>query len=319
MNSETTNSKSLEKKNDRNRLFLSLKEKKIPTKYLYDELGSKLFEKICDTEEYYLTRIEKNILDENSFEIIKTVKMKEFFELGSGSSKKTKVLIKEALKINKHVKYISFDISRKALNMSLKELKNISKKLEINLIEGDFLKDMKAANKSSDTRMYLFLGSTIGNFQNKLAVKFLSKLSKVMRKDDYLLLGVDKVKDIEIIKSAYNDKKGITEKFNKNILSVINKKYSLNFNKNNFQHSAVFNEKKNQIEMYLMSKINQKIEFSNKDLVYFNKGDKILTEISRKFTDKALQSLFKQSLLRVNKKFNDKKNFFSLYLLESTK
>ena len=71
--------------------------------------------------------------------------------------------------------------------------------------------------------------------------------------------------------------------------------------------------------MYLMSKINQKIEFSDKDLVYFNKGDKILTEISRKFTDKALQSLFKQSLLRVNKKFNDKKNFFSLYLLESTK
>ena len=92
--------------------------------------------------------------------------------------------------------------------------------------------------------MYLFLGSTIGNFQNELAVKFLSKLSKVMRKDDYLLLGVDKVKDIEIIKSAYNDKKGITEKFNKNILSVINKKYSLNFNKNNFKHSAVFNEKK---------------------------------------------------------------------------
>ena len=317
--SGTINSKTAEKKSDRNRLFLSLKEKKIPTKYLYDELGSKLFEKICDTEEYYLTRTEKNILDKNSYEIIKTVKIKEFFELGSGSSKKTRVLIKEAFKINKNVRYISLDISRKALNMSFKELRNISKKLEIHLIEGDFLKDIKSVNKSSDTRMYLFLGSTIGNFDNALAVKFLSKLSKIMRKDDFLLLGVDKVKDIDIIKSAYNDKNGITEKFNKNILSVINKKYSLDFNKNNFIHSAVFNEKKNQIEMYLMSKINQKIKFSDKDSVYLNKGDKILTEISRKFTDKGLRSLFKQSLLSINKEFNDEKNFFSLYLLESTK
>ena len=298
-------------------LFSSLKNKKIPTKYLYDEKGSKLFEEICSTKEYYITRTEKKILNKYSVEILRLSNVKELFELGSGSSKKTKVLIKEALKNQKKIKYTSFDISQKALNMSMKELKNISNKLEIDFIKGDFFKDLRTLNKKYQERMYLFLGSTIGNFNNDLAIKFLSNISKVMKKGDFLLLGVDKIKDRKIIKSAYNDKYGITEKFNKNILNVINKKYKLNFNKNNFSHEAIFNEDKKQIEMYLKSKVFQKIQFPDKKEIYFRKGDNILTEISRKFSDRILRNLFAKSSLQLKKSFTDDKKFFSIYLLKS--
>ena len=298
-------------------LFSSLKNKKIPTKYLYDEKGSKLFEEICSTKEYYITRTEKKILNKYSVEILRLSNVKEFFELGSGSSKKTKVLIKEALKNEKKIKYTSFDISQKALNMSMKEMKNISNKLEIDFIKGDFFKDLRTLNKKYQERMYLFLGSTIGNFNNDLAIKFLSNISKVMKNNDFLLLGVDKIKDRKIIKSAYNDKYGITEKFNKNILNVINKKYKLNFNKNNFSHEAIFNEDKKQIEMYLKSKVFQKIQFPDKKEIYFRKGDNILTEISRKFSDRILRNLFAKSSLQLKKTFTDDKKFFSIYLLKS--
>ena len=289
------NKKNLQYAKDSEFLFSSLKNKKIPTKYLYDEKGSKLFEEICSTKEYYITRTEKKILNKYSVEILRLSNVKELFELGSGSSKKTKVLIKEALKNQKKIKYTSFDISQKALNMSMNELKNISNKLEIDFIKGDFFKDLRSLNKKYQERMYLFLGSTIGNFNNDLAIKFLSNISKVMKKGDFLLLGVDKIKDRKIIKSAYNDKYSITEKFNKNILNVINKKYKLNFNKNNFSHEAIFNEDKKQIEMYLKSKVFQKIQFPDKKEIYFRKGDNILTEISRKFSDRILRNLFVKS------------------------
>ena len=101
----------------------------------------------------------------------------------------------------------------------------------------------------------MFLGSTLGNFNNNLAINFLSNVANLMQRDDSFLLGVDKVKDEKIINLAYNDSKGITQKFNKNILSVINKEYKLNFNENNFLHNAKFNKEKSQVEMYLESTI----------------------------------------------------------------
>ena len=122
--------------------FLKNKNKSLPTKYLYDEVGSKLFEEICDTEEYYLTRTEKEILDIYSKDIILKSGATEFFELGGGASKKTKVLLQEALKDNIALTYSSLDISDKALKMSFDELKNISKNLKINLYNGDFINDL---------------------------------------------------------------------------------------------------------------------------------------------------------------------------------
>ena len=299
--------------------LLKNKKKSLPTQYLYDDLGSKLFEEICETEEYYLTRTEKQILELNASDIVNEVLPSEIFEFGSGSSKKTKTLIAKVLKRNKKLTYFSFDISIKALKMSYNELNKISKSLNVQLIKGDFNNDMKRIKKSKKNRLYLFLGSTLGNFNNKIAINFLDNIANLMNKEDSFLLGVDKVKDEKIINSAYNDSKGITKKFNKNILNVINKEYKLNFNEKNFLHNAKFNSEKSQIEMYLESTVDHSIKLPNDENLNIEKGEKILTEISRKFSEKTLRDLFSKANLEIKKSYTDNKKYFSLYLLKSKK
>ena len=237
-------------------------------------------------------------------------------ELGSGSSKKTKVLIQQALKEKNSLTYVSFDISSKALKMSYDELKNISSKLNIKLVKGDFINDLEKLNNTQKPRLFLFLGSTLGNFNNDTAIYFLSNISKKMKTNDFLLLGIDKIKNKAIIKAAYNDRKGITEKFNKNILNVINKEYNLNFNPDNFNHIAEFNEDKDQIEMYLKANTKQEI-ISKNEKIEINSGEKILTEISRKFSDKSIKEIFKKSSIEVVRNFKDSNNYYSLYLLKA--
>ncbi len=299
--------------------LLKNKKKSLPTQYLYDDLGSKLFEEICETEEYYLTRTEKQILELNASDIVNEVKPSEIFEFGSGSSKKTKTLIAKVLKRNKKLTYFSFDISIKALKMSYNELNKISKSLNVQLIKGDFNNDIKRIKKSKKNRLYLFLGSTLGNFNNEIATNFLDNISNLMNKEDRFLLGVDKVKDEKVINSAYNDSKGITKKFNKNILNVINKEYKLNFNEKNFLHNAKFNAEKSQIEMYLESTKDHSIKLPNDENLSIEKGEKILTEISRKFSEKTLSNLFSRANLEIKKSYTDNKKYFSLYLLKTKK
>ena len=136
---------------------------------------------------------------------------------------------------------------------------------------------------------------------------------------DSFLLGVDKVKDERIINLAYNDSKGITRQFNKNILNVINKEYKLNFNEKNFLHNAKFNSEKSQIEMYLESTVDHSIKLPNDENLNIEKGEKILTEISRKFSEKTLRGLFSRANLEIKKSYTDNKKYFSLYLLKSKK
>ena len=161
-------------------LLLKKKNKSIPTKFLYDDVGSKLFEEISNTKEYYLTRTEKKILNKYSSSIIDQSGAKELLELGSGSSKKTKLLILEALKEKSDLTYVSFDISSKALKMSYNELKDVSSNLNIKLVKGDFINDLEKLDNTSKPRLYLFLGSTLGNFNNDTAIGFLTSISKKM-------------------------------------------------------------------------------------------------------------------------------------------
>ena len=201
--------------------------------------------------------------------------------------------------------------------MSYSELSKISNSLRVQLIKGDFNNDIKRIRKSEKNRLYLFLGSTLGNFNNKIAINFLENIANLMNKEDSFLLGVDKVKDEKIINSAYNDSKGITKKFNKNILNVINKEYKLNFNEKNFLHNAKFNSEKSQIEMYLESKVDHYVKLPNNENLNIGKGEKILTEISRKFSENTLKDLFDKANLEIKKSYTDNKKYFSLYLLKS--
>ena len=308
---------SKKKNDDKDSIFFSLKNnpKSIPTRYLYDELGSKLFEQICNTNEYYLTRLEKHLLKTNALDILKLADPRDIFEFGSGSSKKTTFLIREQFKKNPKLSYSSLDISEKALKMTFEQVKRINNKIDVNLFKGDFLSDLKKVKLINKPRLFLFLGSTLGNFDDKLALAFLGSLRKLMRKTDYFLLGIDMLKEKNIINAAYNDSKGITKKFNMNILKVINKKYKLSFNKNNFCHQAEFNIKKSQIEMYLMSKKNHEIQLLKNLNIQINSGERILTEISRKFSLKVAILLLRKSGLKIEKKFQDKKKYYSVLLI----
>ena len=140
-----------------------------------------------------------------------------------------------------------------------------------------------------------------------------------MNKNDFFLLGVDKIKDEKVITSAYNDKQGYTKQFNLNILNVINKKYNLNFNQENFNHHALYNQTKSQVEMYLESIRKQNVMLPDDNILSLAEGEKILTEISRKFSDETLSMLLKKSSLRKIKSYSDNKKYFTLYLLKSTK
>ena len=292
--------------------------KSIPTKYLYDEKGSKLFEDICNTKEYYLTRVEEKLLKKYSLEIVKLSQPEDIFEFGSGSSKKSVLLISARIKNFTQLSYSSLDISDKALNMSFDEIKKVNKSIKINLFKGDFLNDLNKIYLIKKPRLFLFLGSTLGNFDDKLAIDFLGNLRKVMNKKDYLLLGLDMIKDVNVITAAYNDSKGITRKFNKNILSVINKKYQLNFKQNNFEHKAEFNSDKSQVEMFLKSKVKHSIEFADNSNVQIEEGERILTEISRKFSFTIIEKLLAKSGLKIERKFQDNEKFYSLLLIRTT-
>ena len=166
--------------------------------------------------------------------------------------------------------------------MSYNELKKLNSNLNIKLVKGDFINDLEKLANTSKPRLYLFLGSTLGNFNNDTAIGFLTSISKKMKKSDFLLLGIDKIKNKEVIEAAYNDKEGITEKFNKNILNVINKEYNLNFNPEKFNHVAEFNEDKNQIEMYLKSNTKQEIQSQN-EKIEINSGEKYLLKLVENF------------------------------------
>ncbi len=203
--------------------------------------------------------------------------------------------------------------------MSYDELSKISENLNVRLLKGNFNLDISRIEASKKKRLYLFLGSTLGNFNNKVAINFLQNISNLMNKEDSFLLGVDKVKDEKIINLAYNDKRGITKKFNKNILNVINKEYKLNFNKNNFLHNTIYNSEKSQIEMYLKSTALQSIKLPNNENLNIKKGEKILTEISRKFSEETLERLFAKSNLKVIESYTDEKKYYSLYLLKIKK
>ncbi len=208
-------------------------QKSTPSKYLYDDLGSELFERITLQPEYYPTSTEIKILDSYSNEIVKSIQKEiVLIELGSGSSKKTKFLFDEILKKQNQLYYFPIDISFNYLNSVVSNLENsltnvIVKGIPYEYIDGInhcnnilFENDIEIKNIS---RLIIFLGSSIGNFEVNDARNFLKDIRLQITNDDFLLVGFDLVKDTLLIESAYNDTKGITSKFNLNILNRINK------------------------------------------------------------------------------------------------
>ncbi len=287
----------------------------LPPKYFYDELGSKLFDRICDTPEYYPTRTEAKLLRGYARDIIAAARPEHIIELGSGSSRKTRHLLDACQALGQHCAYWPFDVCEEVLRESGEQLLSDYPWLEVQALVGDYLAGLDHLPDPSGRRLFVFLGGTIGNFDPAQAAAFLRELRSRLRPGDFLLLGADRVKAHETLTAAYNDQEGITAAFNLNLLRVLNREVEATFDLSAFEHEAVYNDAAQQIEMYLVAKRPQSIEIrALEDSLSVTPGERILTEISRKFTRSDLEGLLQQADLRVARHFEPQDQAFSLVL-----
>jgi len=293
-------------------LNLSKKEKIIPSKFHYDLKGSKYFEKITKTKEYYITRIEKKILRKISKKInLIFGKNLTFVEFGSGSTDKIHILLNNQVRF-----YVPLDISLDFIKQSMKKLYRSFPKLKILPTYCDYTKYIKLPKNISKTKIGFFLGSSIGNFYNKNEKKFLKNAKKTLGKNSFLFIGVDLIKNVQILKKAYNDKGNFTAKFNLNLINIMNKKAKTKLRPKDFSYIATFNKEKNSMENFIISKKNQ-IFFVNKKKFHLKKDEKIQTEISNKFTISKFSQLARASGWSVKKHWIDAKRYCAVFLLQT--
>lgn len=304
--------------NQENNLIQSLigPSKSIPCVFFYDANGSKLFEDITQLPEYYLTRTEKSILEKAIPRLMEKFKDVDIVEFGSGDCSKISIFLESIP--NSYIdsiSYIPLDVSIDAVEKSSNILINKFPGLQIKGIIADFQSQLDVIPHDKK-KVFCLLGSTIGNFSMVEAQKFLTNLSKIMKSEDILLIGFDMVKEKEIIEKAYNDSKKITEKFNKNILNAVNELICTDFNQDDFDHVAFFNEEESRIEMHLRAKKDLEIYSSCYDIkLQINKDESIHTENSYKFTEKNIEELALYSGLEIENIFTDENKWFSLVQL----
>jgi L-histidine Nalpha-methyltransferase len=266
---------------------LTKPQKELLSKYLYDDVGSALFEVISVLPEYGLTRADERVLQRNGYDIVERLSLPLVVaELGSGSGKKTRWLLK-ALARRQHTAYCPIEISPTALAMCKRELGDMDS-ISIVGFEREYLDglaEVAARRKSNQHLLVLFLGSTIGNFDRPAGMQFLRDIRGTLMPGDSLLLGTDLLKPIPQLLEAYADPLGVTAAFNKNLLARINHDLGADFELAYFEHVARFNNKARSVEMHLMSKREQTVTIPGAGFsVRFVEGETIWTESSHKYS-----------------------------------
>lgn len=292
----------------------------VPCRYLYDEKGSALFEKICETPEYYPTRTERRILAGHAAQIAETTGPCEIVELGSGAATKTRLLLAafEAASA-KETSFVPIDISEEILCESAIAIAEAHPRVRIIAYSGTYDMALQALHPCpSEGRLFLFLGSTIGNFTDSERRAFLGSLRQAMAPGDFLLLGIDRQKAPAVIEAAYNDAEGLTAAFNLNLLDHLNARFGATFDTRLFRHRAHYDTRRHQIEMHLESLQRQTIRFRSLDAEFdLAEGETIRTEISRKFDPDAFSETLKPLGYRPLRQWSDSREWFSLLLFAS--
>jgi L-histidine N-alpha-methyltransferase len=281
------------------RRFLSkTPQRELHSKYLYDDIGSTLFEVITLLPEYGLTRADERVLREHAADIVSCVPSPAIVaELGSGSGRKTRWIL-EALAKRDYTLYYPIDVSSAALHACRNELGTIDA-VHIVDIQGSYtdgLREVTTRRTAGESLLVLFLGSTIGNFERGPAEDFLRQVRSLLAPGDSLLLGADLVKPIPQLLAAYNDPIGVTAAFNLNILARINRELEGNFNLANFRHEARYNEAERRVEMHLRSEVAQTITIRAADFQFkMWAGETIWTESSHKFSLAEIQQMARKT------------------------
>jgi L-histidine Nalpha-methyltransferase len=295
---------------------LSMEQKELPTRFLYDSAGSELFEKITALPEYYLTRCEGAIFDLHAREIVRSVPGLALVEFGSGSSKKTRLLIEAALDVQASLHYFPIDISGDFLRSTSLRLLQDYPALRVTAVAGEYFDVAERLPGSEESRLILFLGSNIGNLARPDAIDFLGRVRRRMTGGDRLLVGVDLVKDPAVIEAAYNDSQGVTERFNKNLLRRINRELDGHFNLARFRHHAPYLGEACRVEMRLYSECEQEVRVDAVGKTFgFREGEFIHTEWSHKYTPEAFGQLAGEAGLEVQRTWTDPRGWFSTMLL----
>jgi dimethylhistidine N-methyltransferase len=288
--------------------------KSIPTKLLYDARGSELFEKICELEEYYLTRTELGIMRAHAQEMARLMGRNcLLIEYGSGNGLKTRLLLDH---LAEPCAYVPIDISKDSLERSAEMLARAYPGLAVLPVHADYTADyaIPRTPRPSSSRAIYFPGSTIGNFTPDHAVAFLKHVRDVCGERGGLLIGIDLEKDIDTLERAYNDEAGVTAAFELNVLERLNRELGCEFRIERFEYEGFYNPGLSRIEMYLVSREPQTVRVGPQ-LVSFGRGERILIEYSYKYTVEGFARLAAHAGLTMERVWTDPGRMFAVQYL----
>jgi L-histidine Nalpha-methyltransferase len=293
---------------------LAASPKSLPPKWFYDSVGSELFDQITRLPEYYPTRAEAEILRARSAEIASVTGADTLVELGSGTSEKTRTLLQALDDGGTLRRFVPFDVDASMLSAAATAIQREYPDIEIAAVCGDFEEHLSEI-PDGGRRLFVFLGSTIGNLTADPRAEFLAALAAVMRPGDCLLLGTDLVKDTDRLVAAYDDAAGVTAQFNRNVLAVINRELDADFDVDAYRHVARWNADDERMEMWLRAESAQRVRIAALDLtVEFAAGEEILTEVSCKFRADAVADELALAGLRPTRWWTDDAGDFGLSL-----
>jgi len=281
-------------------------QKTLPCQYLYDDLGSALFEAITCLPEYGLTRADARVIEAHAGDLADCLPSNMLVaELGSGTGTKTRAIV-GALAEREDVSYYPIDVSRAALEKCAVDLSTRAKVFPIEATYLEGLRQVSARRREGQTLLVLFLGSTIGNFEPDAAINLLYGARVLLRPGDALLLGTDLVKPIDVLRAAYDDPTGVTAAFNMNLLGRINRELDGDFHLRRWEHMVRYDAKAQRIEMHLRSRARQKVTVQAADLtVHFESGETIFTEACHKFRPEQICTMARTSGFRMQEQWVD--------------
>jgi L-histidine N-alpha-methyltransferase len=300
------------------RAGLTAAPKRLPPKWFYDERGSVLFEEITRLPEYYLTGRERVILAERANDIARLTAANTLVEPGSGSSEKTRLLLDAMVDVGHLRRFVPFDVSEQALREAAAAIAEEYPGIEVHGVVGDFERDLVRLPEGR-RRLFAFLGSSIGNLTGEQRARFLAVLHGLLGAGEALLLGADLVKDPARLEAAYNDSRGVTAEFNRNVLHVVNRELDGDFEPERFSHVARWDAEHEWVEMLLRSDVDQRVRIGDLGLeLEFAAGEEMRTEISDKFRRSKLEIELRQAGFDVAHWWEDPAGDFAVSLSFAT-
>jgi L-histidine Nalpha-methyltransferase len=293
---------------------LSTPQKELPPKYFYDQRGSELFEEITVLPEYYPTRTERSLLQSWMPQLMRELGTRSLVELGAGSAEKSRIILSAMRAAGTGCIYVPIDVSASFLAQTAARLRREYPGLAVEPLVADIAEEFSPPSALPSPVLYAFLGGTIGNFYPPAAIRLLGRVRAAMGPGDRFLMGVDLRKDVRRIEAAYNDSRGVTADFNRNMLLVLNQELGSDFDPSLFTHRAFYEPVNHRVEMHLVSTLSQEVRVPGIGLIRFEKGESIRTEISCKHDRGSVAELFAAAGLRIESWRPDPEVLFALVI-----